>query len=186
MTKTKKPNGIDLGYKDKRYSNDLVIHRYSDGSLVEPAYEKLKEIKETFFKRRPLIIYFYITDWEVRDQMGLGDNVYRETSCTGIPYYQCELRDFVKLIRDVFNDVTSYRNVEEQDIIPIVFSYDRKEIIKTMIHNEIVSQPIKWTWDDGPDWESEFRDPIEDNHIPSRKEKEKETGTADKDEEKLQ
>ena len=106
----------------KKYDGDLIIRRFSGGSLIKPKPEVLKEIKKAFFPEpshpKPPGVYFYIHDIEIADMLGCWDK----------EYYCCSYGEFLELIGKIFSEPQSYADSCEHEFIPIIFGTNKDEV----------------------------------------------------------
>ena len=124
--------------KITRYDDDLIIRRYSGGSLIKPKPEVLKEIKKAFFPdpsfpKEPGV-YFYIQDLELADMLDLWD---RE-------YYHTSYGDFLELIGDILSDPHSFSGSCEGEYIPIIFGTNKDEVLKRARESVIFPDPTPY------------------------------------------
>jgi len=131
-------NKEKLNGKIKRYDNDLIIRRLSNGDLLRPRDEVLGEIKKAFFPNpsfpKPPGVYFYVEDYEVADRLGLWE---RE-------YYHTSYGDFLELIGDILSDPHSFSGSCEGEYIPIIFGTNKDEVLKRARESVIFPDPTPY------------------------------------------
>jgi len=122
----------------KKYDGDLIIRRFSGGSLIEPKPEVLKEIKKAFFPEPshpiPPGVYFYIHDIEIADMLGCWDK----------EYYCCSYGEFLELIGKIFSEPQSYADSCEREFIPIIFGTDKDEVLRRAREMAIFDEPTPY------------------------------------------
>ena len=122
----------------KKYDGDLIIRRFSGGSLIEPKPEFLKEIKKAFFPEpshpKPPGVYFYVHDAETADILGCWDK----------EYYWCSYGNFLELIGRIFSDPQSFADSCESEFIPIIFGTNKDEVLKRAREFVIDDEPTPY------------------------------------------
>jgi len=124
--------------KITRYDDDLIIRRYSGGSLIKPKPEVLKEIKKAFFPEpshpKPPGVYFHVHDLEIADMLGCWDK----------EYYWCSYGEFLELIGKIFSEPQIYADSCERDYIPIIFGTDKDEVLRRAREMVIDDEPTTY------------------------------------------
>ena len=149
----------------KEYDGDLIIRRFSGGSLIKPKPEVLKEIKKAFFPEpshpKPPGVYFYIHDIEIADMLGCWDK----------EYYWCSYGNFLELVGTVFSDPQSFTDSCESEFIPIIFGTNKDEVLKRAREYVIDDDPTPYPPDE-PKAKPEdkiFEEEAENKVIPIKK-----------------
>jgi len=122
----------------KKYDGDLIIRRFSGGSLIEPKPEVLKEIKKAFFPEpshpKPPGVYFYVHDLEIADVLGCWDK----------EYYYCSYGNFLELIGTIFSNVRDYADVDGGEYVPIIFGTNKDDVLKRAREYAIFDEPTPY------------------------------------------
>ena len=154
-----------MAINGKEYGGDLIIRRFSGGSLIKPKPEVLKEIKKAFFPEpshpKPPGVYFYVHDFEIADMLGCWDK----------EYYCCSYGEFLELIGTIFSNVRDYADRDESEFIPIIFGTNKDEVLKRareyVIDDEPTPYPMK-----RPEKPKTKAKETENNIIPIKKDSE--------------
>ena len=148
----------------KKYDGDLIIRRFSGGSLIKPKPEVLKEIKKAFFPEpthpKPPGVYFYIHDIEIADILGCWDK----------EYYWCSYGEFLELVGKIFSEPQNYADSCEREFIPIIFGTNKDEVLKRAREYVIDDEPTPYP--DNPKAKPEdkiFEEEAKNNIVPIKK-----------------
>ena len=119
----------------KRYDDDLIVRRFSNGDLIKPKDEVLKEIKKAFFPEpshpKAPGVYFYVHDLEIADSLGCWDK----------EYYYCSYGNFLELIGTIFSSVRNYADADEGEYIPIIFGTNKDDVLRRAREYAIFDEP---------------------------------------------
>jgi hypothetical protein len=122
----------------KRYDDDLIIRRFSNGDLIKPKDEVLKEIKKAFFPEpshpEPPGVYFYVHDLGIADVLGCWDK----------EYYYCSYGNFLELIGTIFSNVRDYADIDGGEYVPIIFGTNKDDVLKRAREYAIFDEPAPY------------------------------------------